>query len=170
MAAMDSFYSENQSGFEPRHDSSLFLSRSMRSMARHELNNRSAGCISPATDSDSKLRNPQRRRVPVAVCNPLCFMKVLPLTDLQCRRCRKRKIKCSGDPGDGQGCSNCRSAGNTDCQFLRVSLSPNEAVMQTDSSKGPVREPGYSQPFPLSSSRASDCTTSGWGNVYASHC
>lgn len=51
---------------------------------------------------------------------------------LQCRRCRKRKIKCSGDTGDGHGCSNCRSAGNTDCQFLRVSISPDEAVMQTD--------------------------------------
>lgn len=63
---MDSFYSEKQSGFESR-DSSLYMSRSMRSMAQHELADRSTGCISPAAD-DSKLRNPQRRRVPVAVC------------------------------------------------------------------------------------------------------
>ncbi|KAJ5681482.1 uncharacterized protein N7477_001422 [Penicillium maclennaniae] len=98
---MDFFYSTKQSGFESR-DSSQYISRSMCGMAQNELADRSAGCISPAAD-DSKLRNPQRRRVPVA-----------------CRRCRKRKIKCSGDTGDGQGCSNCRGAGNTDCQFLRV--------------------------------------------------
>ncbi|KAJ5580173.1 uncharacterized protein N7459_006158 [Penicillium hispanicum] len=72
---------------------------------------KAAGCISPAGEVDGKLRNPQRRRVPVA-----------------CKRCRKRKIKCSGDSGDGQGCSNCRSAGNADCQFLRVHSQPlNEA-------------------------------------------
>ncbi len=44
------------------------------------------------------------------------------LTPKQCQRCRKRKIKCSGDPGNGQGCSNCRSAGTPPsvCTFLRV--------------------------------------------------
>ncbi|KAK4503617.1 hypothetical protein PRZ48_004532 [Zasmidium cellare] len=39
-----------------------------------------------------------------------------------CSRCRRRKIKCTGDPGDGSGCSACRSAGadrNT-CTFIRV--------------------------------------------------
>ncbi|KAJ5761398.1 hypothetical protein N7533_003437 [Penicillium manginii] len=76
----------------------------IRSMNQHEVADRS-NYISPAGDMDSK-RNPQRRRVPVA-----------------CGRCRRRKIKCSGDSGDGQGCSNCRSAGNTDCQFLRVNSS-----------------------------------------------
>ncbi|PGH33998.1 hypothetical protein GX50_03145 [[Emmonsia] crescens] len=36
-----------------------------------------------------------------------------------CGRCRKRKIRCSGDTGNGQ-CTNCRNAGTQSCQFLRV--------------------------------------------------
>ncbi|KAI1466240.1 uncharacterized protein F4812DRAFT_466033 [Daldinia caldariorum] len=38
-----------------------------------------------------------------------------------CGRCRKRKIRCSGDPGNGQPCSNCKNAGHEPCLFLRVS-------------------------------------------------
>ncbi|CAG8983491.1 hypothetical protein HYALB_00000661 [Hymenoscyphus albidus] len=38
-----------------------------------------------------------------------------------CGRCRKRKIRCSGDTGSGQPCTNCKNAGNEHCQFLRVS-------------------------------------------------
>ncbi|KAH8671667.1 hypothetical protein BX600DRAFT_252060 [Xylariales sp. PMI_506] len=38
-----------------------------------------------------------------------------------CGRCRKRKIRCSGDPGNGGPCSNCKSAGHEPCLFLRVS-------------------------------------------------
>ncbi|KAK3307805.1 uncharacterized protein B0T15DRAFT_428227 [Chaetomium strumarium] len=53
------------------------------------------------TDSDT---TPQRKRIAVA-----------------CGRCRKRKIRCSGDPGHGQPCSNCKNAGVDQCQFLRVS-------------------------------------------------
>ncbi|KAK5302331.1 hypothetical protein LTR14_000580, partial [Exophiala xenobiotica] len=38
-----------------------------------------------------------------------------------CERCRKRKIKCSGNEGDNQSCANCRNAGHGDsCRFLRV--------------------------------------------------
>ncbi|KAF2820654.1 hypothetical protein CC86DRAFT_449281 [Ophiobolus disseminans] len=39
-----------------------------------------------------------------------------------CARCRKRKIRCSGDPGNGSGCSSCRGAGveAVSCQFHRV--------------------------------------------------
>ncbi|KAF2006762.1 hypothetical protein P154DRAFT_481696 [Amniculicola lignicola CBS 123094] len=39
-----------------------------------------------------------------------------------CARCRKRKIRCSGDPGDQSGCQNCRQAGveTAQCQFHRV--------------------------------------------------
>ncbi|EAT81166.1 hypothetical protein HBI56_105180 [Parastagonospora nodorum] len=39
-----------------------------------------------------------------------------------CARCRKRKIRCSGDPGNGAGCSSCRQAGvePSSCQFHRV--------------------------------------------------
>lgn len=119
-ATMDSFYAGK--GYEQsRHGTSFSMSRSMRSMTRHELGDRTNGCISPAAEVDGKMRNPQRRRVPVAVCPSWSFEALPVLTQQQCGRCRKRKIKCSGDSGDGQGCSNCRSAGNTDCQFLRVS-------------------------------------------------
>ncbi|KAH6838380.1 hypothetical protein B0I37DRAFT_316965 [Chaetomium sp. MPI-CAGE-AT-0009] len=52
-------------------------------------------------DSESA---PQRKRIAVA-----------------CGRCRKRKIRCSGDPGQGHPCSNCKNAGVESCQFLRVS-------------------------------------------------
>ncbi|PHH69380.1 hypothetical protein CDD82_7791 [Ophiocordyceps australis] len=38
-----------------------------------------------------------------------------------CGRCRKRKIRCSGDAGNGQPCTNCKTAGYEPCQFLRVS-------------------------------------------------
>jgi hypothetical protein len=41
---------------------------------------------------------------------------------IACARCRKRKIRCSGDPGNGTGCTNCRSAGvePSACVFHRV--------------------------------------------------
>ncbi|KAF2268349.1 hypothetical protein CC78DRAFT_21609 [Lojkania enalia] len=47
---------------------------------------------------------------------------------LACARCRKRKIRCSGDPGNGTGCQNCKQAGVdlNQCQFQRVgSQDPN---------------------------------------------
>ncbi|KAF2713614.1 hypothetical protein K504DRAFT_424390 [Pleomassaria siparia CBS 279.74] len=39
-----------------------------------------------------------------------------------CARCRKRKIRCSGDPGNNSGCQNCKLAGvdMSHCQFHRV--------------------------------------------------
>ncbi|ORY15695.1 hypothetical protein BCR34DRAFT_161378 [Clohesyomyces aquaticus] len=42
-----------------------------------------------------------------------------------CARCRKRKIRCSGDPGNGSGCHNCRASGVdlSQCQFHRVGSS-----------------------------------------------
>ncbi|KAL2680491.1 hypothetical protein Neosp_008093 [[Neocosmospora] mangrovei] len=46
---------------------------------------------------------PQRKRIAVA-----------------CGRCRKRKIRCSGDAGNGGACTNCKNAGYEPCQFLRV--------------------------------------------------
>ncbi|KAK3358717.1 hypothetical protein B0T25DRAFT_447871 [Lasiosphaeria hispida] len=52
-------------------------------------------------DADSA---PQRKRIAVA-----------------CGRCRKRKIRCSGDLGGGQPCQNCKNAGADPCLFLRVS-------------------------------------------------
>ncbi|KAH7351114.1 hypothetical protein BKA65DRAFT_536150 [Rhexocercosporidium sp. MPI-PUGE-AT-0058] len=63
------------------------------------------------------------------------------LTSLEpsCGRCRKRKIRCSGDTGGP--CTNCKNAGNDQCQFLRVSSEPaqmkNEcATYDFDSSGG----------------------------------
>ncbi|KAL2879457.1 hypothetical protein SGCOL_005060 [Colletotrichum sp. CLE4] len=37
-----------------------------------------------------------------------------------CGRCRKRKIRCSGDTGNGLPCQNCKAAGAESCMFLRV--------------------------------------------------
>ncbi|KAI0184821.1 hypothetical protein EV127DRAFT_504255 [Xylaria flabelliformis] len=54
--------------------------------------------------SDQEESNEPRKRIPVA-----------------CGRCRKRKIRCSGDPGNGKPCSNCKNAGHEPCLFLRVS-------------------------------------------------
>ncbi|GAW14166.1 hypothetical protein ANO14919_035600 [Xylariales sp. No.14919] len=39
---------------------------------------------------------------------------------IACGRCRERKIRCSGDPGNGRKCSNCERAGYEPCLFLRV--------------------------------------------------
>ncbi|KAK4167880.1 hypothetical protein QBC43DRAFT_202884 [Cladorrhinum sp. PSN259] len=70
-----------------------------------------AGQHQQQVDSDSG--TPQRKRIAVA-----------------CGRCRKRKIRCSGDPGGGQPCTNCKNAGAEPCQFLRVAS--REAPFRTD--------------------------------------
>ncbi|RPA76630.1 hypothetical protein BJ508DRAFT_310940 [Ascobolus immersus RN42] len=61
----------------------------------------------PAPQQVARTEQPQtsRRRIPVA-----------------CGRCRKRKIRCSGDPGDQSGCANCKNANikQGECVFLRV--------------------------------------------------
>ncbi|RDW61247.1 uncharacterized protein DSM5745_10745 [Aspergillus mulundensis] len=88
----------------------LSISHTLQSDSQHEVLDRNLGCISTEGDFEAKGRGATRRRIQVA-----------------CMRCRKRKIKCSGDVGDGQGCSNCRSAGNTQCHFLRV----NSSILQT---------------------------------------
>ncbi|KAK8187134.1 hypothetical protein HDK77DRAFT_483476 [Phyllosticta capitalensis] len=61
----------------------------------------------------SELQETKRQRISVA-----------------CARCRKRKIRCSGDPGDGSGCHNCRSAGAdiSQCQFNRVGSGPIQGL------------------------------------------
>ncbi|KAL4917090.1 hypothetical protein BDW62DRAFT_211447 [Aspergillus aurantiobrunneus] len=76
--------------------------------SQHDIVDRNL-CINTGPDMDLKGRGVTRRRIQVA-----------------CMRCRKRKIKCSGDAGDGQGCSNCRSTGSN-CHFLRV----NSSMLQT---------------------------------------
>ncbi|KAK2615061.1 hypothetical protein N8I77_001837 [Diaporthe amygdali] len=66
------------------------------------------------TDSQSDESTPPRKRIAVA-----------------CGRCRKRKIRCSGDPGGGLPCVNCKNAGVEACLFLRVQS--QEAPMREDS-------------------------------------
>jgi hypothetical protein len=67
-----------------------------------------------------------RRRVPVAVCLQLSFKpsfmisKDLLTSYQKCQRCRKRKIRCSGDPGNGGPCLHCKNANVDDCKYLRV--------------------------------------------------
>ncbi|KPM40230.1 hypothetical protein AK830_g6317 [Neonectria ditissima] len=56
---------------------------------------------SPAGETEDP--SPQRKRIAVA-----------------CGRCRKRKIRCSGDTGDGVPCNNCKNAGFDPCLYLRV--------------------------------------------------
>ncbi|KAH6643165.1 hypothetical protein C7974DRAFT_352430 [Boeremia exigua] len=48
-----------------------------------------------------------------------------------CARCRKRKIRCSGDSQDGGGCANCKAAGvdASHCQFHRVGSDHVQKVM-----------------------------------------
>ncbi|KID60307.1 uncharacterized protein G6M90_00g079930 [Metarhizium brunneum] len=58
--------------------------------------------------------NSQRKRIAVA-----------------CGRCRQRKIRCSGDTGPGDGCTNCRNAGFEPCRFLRVSSQEVQGVRST---------------------------------------
>ncbi|KAL1999823.1 hypothetical protein VTN02DRAFT_3938 [Thermoascus thermophilus] len=100
--------------FYPRskqEETPLSVSRSARSESQRELSDGGGSRVSPVAELDSKSRpGPPRRRIQVA-----------------CGRCRKRKIKCSGDSGDGQGCTNCRSSGTPNCQFLRV----NSSALQT---------------------------------------
>ncbi|TKA33294.1 hypothetical protein B0A50_00847 [Salinomyces thailandicus] len=64
-----------------------------------------------------------------------------------CSRCRRRKIKCSGDPGDGTGCQACRASGAdvTACTFNRVgTIVPGvEAYPQASSAGAAPHSAGY---------------------------
>ncbi|KAI5367491.1 Putative zn(2)-C6 fungal-type DNA-binding domain-containing protein [Septoria linicola] len=77
---------------------------------QHELRSEYAGRQNSRTsiqeqNTETGPAGPSRRRIQVA-----------------CSRCRRRKIKCTGDPGDGSGCSACRSAqaDKSSCTFIRV--------------------------------------------------
>ncbi|KAK6217059.1 hypothetical protein QIS74_07173 [Colletotrichum tabaci] len=65
----------------------------------HSSESRSSTMTEREPDTDT----PPRKRIAVA-----------------CGRCRKRKIRCSGDPGHGLPCQNCKAAGADSCMFLRV--------------------------------------------------
>jgi hypothetical protein len=101
------------------------------------LRHSSRGYSLPNHDSqhseDSELHGkPNRRRIPVAVRHFIkppqlkpghLFNRQTPADIFsQCGRCRKRKIRCSGPQGGEGGCQNCKTAGNPDCQFNRVSV------------------------------------------------
>ncbi len=80
---------------------------------------------SPDQGSDKGEQQP-RRRIGLAVRNaflPLKGSSVWLTEHSQCSRCRKRKIKCSGDIA-GLGCQNCKNAGAEECNFLRVRRGP----------------------------------------------
>lgn len=97
----------------------LPIPHSGRGDSQQEVEERGLSCVSPTPELDGKHRSSTRRRIQVAVSTALSTRYAR--SHSQCNRCRKRKIKCSGDIGDGQGCSNCRSSGHPNCQFLRVS-------------------------------------------------
>ncbi|KAL4961224.1 uncharacterized protein BDV14DRAFT_192387 [Aspergillus stella-maris] len=108
------FYpADDDVGFDPQTRRGISSMPHFQSDIQQENIDRSLSCISAGLDAEAKSqgRGQTRRRIPVA-----------------CQRCRKRKIRCSGDVGDGQGCSNCRSSGNTLCQFLRAS-EPSRACL-----------------------------------------
>ncbi|KAL4784516.1 hypothetical protein BJX76DRAFT_347756 [Aspergillus varians] len=113
------FYpADDEVSFEshPKRDA-LLIPHTIQRDNKPELVDRNLSCINTAAEIEAKGRGGTRRRIPLA-----------------CQRCRRRKIKCSGDAGDGQGCSNCRSTGNP-CHFIRV----NSSILQTktQASTGP---------------------------------
>ncbi|KAI1842083.1 hypothetical protein JX266_011734 [Neoarthrinium moseri] len=110
-----------------------------------------------------------------------------------CGRCRKRKIRCSGENENGGQCSNCKNAGHEPCLFLRVSstetpmrdggdfgynveaarayhargaVSPHNTVSQyADMSTGDMM--AYrGGTYPSYSSKGYYSTVSGWGGAY----
>ncbi|EKG18293.1 Glycoside hydrolase family 10 [Macrophomina phaseolina MS6] len=82
----------------------MAVSHAMRSDVRTCPTRQNRNVPPPEPEPESNNGHP-RRRIAVA-----------------CARCRKRKIRCSGDPGNNAGCQNCRAAGAdiSACQFHRV--------------------------------------------------
>ncbi|CZR53312.1 uncharacterized protein PAC_03190 [Phialocephala subalpina] len=93
-------YSSRGHGYPLSHD------RDLPSGPGHNVYSRSHMGSQDSRNGDHHSENEEipraRSRIPVA-----------------CGRCRKRKIRCSGD--NGGPCTNCKSAGNDSCAFLRVS-------------------------------------------------
>ncbi|PGG98183.1 hypothetical protein AJ79_08953 [Helicocarpus griseus UAMH5409] len=79
------------------------IPQAMRADGQQELSGGYGGRLNSTAEPEAKSSGaPSRRRIQLA-----------------CTRCRRRKIKCSGDIGNGQ-CTNCRNAGSPHCEFLRV--------------------------------------------------
>ncbi|KAF6827163.1 transcriptional regulatory protein C2H10.01 [Colletotrichum plurivorum] len=74
---------------------------------------------STMTEREPETDTPPRKRIAVA-----------------CGRCRKRKIRCSGDAGNGLPCQNCKAAGADNCMFLRVASTEAPWVQPSDASFG----------------------------------
>jgi len=72
----------------------------------HELDNKSSG-----------EQAPKRRPGPLSEEQRLAVRS--RQAKITCTRCRERKIRCSGDPGDGSGCRYCARSGvgETECRF-----------------------------------------------------
>ncbi|OLN87073.1 putative transcriptional regulatory protein C2H10.01 [Colletotrichum chlorophyti] len=70
---------------------------------------------STMTEREPETDAPPRKRIAVA-----------------CGRCRKRKIRCSGDSGNGLPCQNCKAAGAESCMFLRVASTEAPWVQPSD--------------------------------------
>ncbi|EHY57280.1 hypothetical protein ABEF95_008339 [Exophiala dermatitidis] len=72
---------------------------------QYETGSHISSRTTPSSEIEQRAISGSRKRVPVA-----------------CDRCRKRKIKCSGNEGNNQSCQNCRNSGHGEtCRFLRVS-------------------------------------------------
>ncbi|KAG0138101.1 hypothetical protein HOY82DRAFT_642621 [Tuber indicum] len=97
------------------HDRSMALSLCRQNPRSDPMTRQASrsGSASHAPSTNANSSGTPRRRIQVA-----------------CGRCRKRKIRCSGDPGDNTGCSNCKAASVTQgsCVFLRVQCEMAELV------------------------------------------
>jgi hypothetical protein len=85
-----------------------------------------------------------RKRIGVAVSRPSKSSET-KLTAWQCSRCRRRKIKCSGDPGNGTGCQACKACGvdASQCNFYRVGTLDTRSCFVTDTRAGWQRRHEY---------------------------
>ncbi|TDZ36545.1 putative transcriptional regulatory protein [Colletotrichum spinosum] len=100
----------------------VYADRQQRYSSSNSTTSTSASTTSEArtstmTERESETDTPPRKRIAVA-----------------CGRCRKRKIRCSGDAGHGMPCQNCKAAGADNCMFLRVASQEAPWVSPTDPS------------------------------------
>ncbi|KIW88102.1 uncharacterized protein Z519_11212 [Cladophialophora bantiana CBS 173.52] len=105
------------------------LSQTSHIHDQYETGSHLSSRTTPTSEPENRATSGSRKRVPVA-----------------CERCRKRKIKCSGNEGDSQACANCKNSGLEDsCRFLRVSsVDPSQYSLR--GWHGPPRYSPYSLP------------------------
>jgi hypothetical protein len=78
---------------------------------------RSRGSRSPTPQPGSRVR--KRTVVAASACFRSHHRRLT--RPAQCGRCRKRKIRCSGDPGNGSPCQACHQSCAARCLFMRAS-------------------------------------------------